>query len=235
MNEKFAKVNLVNASIYRGSTEKKHKKAKKEFMGKIDTTCETHLFAYVEVEKYNKIQLQCFIECKNANSKSDNINIHYYGLFEGSEATKIVILSCGNNIKNMSWMFADCSSLTILDLSSFNTNNVKDMRFMFKNCNSLTHLNLSNFKTQNVTNIGYIFYKCFKEEQPSTLICQASTIQKITDDGGSCLIIPNKINNEIKKTIANDNNNIWKVYKCSVKRVGDNPEITKVEEYQPHQ
>jgi hypothetical protein len=71
-----------------------------------------------------------------------------------------------------------------------------------------------------------MFSKCFKNE--ATLICQASTIQKIANSGGSCLIIEDK--DDIKKTIANDNNNIGKVYKCSVKRGGneDNPQITEV-------
>ena len=272
----------VNVSIYRGSTEKDYNDAKKEFLESIDTTGETtYLSAYVEVGDIARY----FIYCKDANSKQ--VDNSYYGLFDGSAATKIVILRCGSEIKNMNSMFYNCSSLkeldlskfntdkvtdmsymfndcvnllsldlsnfntvnvkdmfgmfyncrslTILDLSKFNTSNVTDMSYMFNNCSSLNNLDLSKFNTTNVTDMSYMFDKCFKEEQPSTLICQASTIQKITDDGGSCLIIPNKINNEIKKTIANDNNNIWKVYKCSVKRVGDNPEITKVEEYQPHQ
>ena len=77
-----------------------------------------------------------------------------------------------------------------------------------------------------------MFYNCFKEEQTSILICTASTIKKIIENENSYLTIPN--DNEIKNTIANDDNQV-KVYKCSVKRVGNNPEITEVEEYQPHQ
>ena len=51
----------------------------------------------------------------------------------------------------MQEMFINCSSLTSLNVSNFNTNNVKDMHYMFYNCSTLTSLNLSNFNIYNVT------------------------------------------------------------------------------------
>ena len=135
------------------------------------------------------------------------------------------------NVTNMYCMFNNCSSLTNLDLSNFNTTNVKDMSNMFNNCSSLTELNLSNFNTKNVKDISLMFKSCFKNE--ATLICTASTIKKIANiGGGSYLTIPND-----KKTDINDKlkENPKQVYTCTVKRVRNNPEITKVEEYQPHQ
>ena len=324
----------VNVSIYRGSTEKDYNDAKKEFMDKIDTTCETHLSAYVEVGDTARY----FIYCKDANSK--HVDNSYYGLFDGSAATKIVVLQCGSKIENMRAMFLGCSSLTSLDLSNFNTNNVTNMQDMFQNCSSLTILDLSNFNTGNVTNMFWMFggcnsltnldlsnwdthnvtnmdlmfnncsslteldlssfntikvtnmrgmfyncssltnldlskfntnkvtnmsgmfrnsrsltnitfpdnfitnnvidmmnmfKNCFKEKQISTLICKASTLKKITENEKSCLIITNKNekNNKINDILNKDNKG--KVCKCSVKRVGNNPEITEVEEYQPQQ
>ena len=53
-------------------------------------------------------------------------------------------------------MFSNCSSLTSLDLSNFNTNNVETMSDMFSNCSSLTSLNLSNFNTNNVKDMSYM-------------------------------------------------------------------------------
>ena len=41
-------------------------------------------------------------------------------------------------------MFSDCSSLS-LDLSNINTYNIKDMSYMFSECYSLTSFDLSNF------------------------------------------------------------------------------------------
>ena len=55
-------------------------------------------------------------------------------------------------------MFSECSSLTSLNLSNFNTNNVTDMSYMFYKCSSLTSLNLSNFNTNNVIDMKDIFY-----------------------------------------------------------------------------
>ena len=53
----------------------------------------------------------------------------------------------------MRYMFSECSSLTSLNLSDFNTSNVQDMSSMFQLCSSLTSLNISNFNTNNVQNI----------------------------------------------------------------------------------
>ena len=39
-------------------------------------------------------------------------------------------------------MFSDCSSLTNLNLSNFNTNNVTNMEYMFFGCSSLTNNNI---------------------------------------------------------------------------------------------
>lgn len=62
-------------------------------------------------------------------------------------------------VTDMENMFYYCSSLTSLDLSSFNTENVTNMGSMFCYC-SLTSLNLSSFNTANVTNMGSMFYYC---------------------------------------------------------------------------
>ncbi len=57
----------------------------------------------------------------------------------------------------MSYMFYNCSSLTSLDLSNFNTLNVNNMNSMFYNCSSLSSLNLINFNTNNIKNIPHIY------------------------------------------------------------------------------
>ena len=60
----------------------------------------------------------------------------------------------------MIYMFSGCSSLTALDLSSFNTQNVTEMEYMFSGCSSLTALDVSGFNTQNVTRMDGMFYNC---------------------------------------------------------------------------
>ena len=66
------------------------------------------------------------------------------------------------NVTNMERMFYECSSLTSLDLSNFNTSNVTNMRDMFAYCTSLTSLDLSNFNTSKVTNMYGMFWNCEK-------------------------------------------------------------------------
>ena len=51
-------------------------------------------------------------------------------------------------------MFSECSNLTNLDVSNFNTSNVTSMSEMFSGCSNLTNLDVSNFNTSNVTNMG---------------------------------------------------------------------------------
>ena len=84
----------VDVSIYRGSTEKDYNDAKKEFLESINTKDPKHLSAYVEVGDIARY----FIYCKDANSKQ--VGYMTYGLFHGSAATKIEILSCGSEILN---------------------------------------------------------------------------------------------------------------------------------------
>ena len=56
-------------------------------------------------------------------------------------------------------MFSGMSSLTTLDLSSFDTSRVTSMRFMFSGMSNLTTLNLSNFDTSRVTNMYAMFQR----------------------------------------------------------------------------
>ena len=232
VNAEFVKKKLGNVLIKKLKYEKDDYKefGNKFIKESIKPTGETYLSAYVEVEDNGTVTLRCFIKCKNANSIYNTV---CHGLFDGSEATKIEILSCGSEIEDMNSMFFKCSSLKELDLSNLDTNSVTNMSNMFYKCSSLTSLDLSSFNTSNVKYMNHMFYKCFNAVDTATLICQASTIKKITDNGDSYLTITNdnKNNDEIKKTI-NTVENQDKVYTCSVKRGGNNPEITKIEEYQ---
>ena len=54
-------------------------------------------------------------------------------------------------------MFSDCSSLTSLDLSNFDTAKITDMKEVFKGCTNLTTLDISNFDTSNVINTSDMF------------------------------------------------------------------------------
>ena len=66
------------------------------------------------------------------------------------------------NIKDCSFMFADCKSIINIDFKYFNTSNVNNMRYMFSGCENIKYLDLSSFDTKNVTNMMRMFYKCEK-------------------------------------------------------------------------
>ena len=65
-----------------------------------------------------------------------------------------------SNVTVMFYMFVLCSSLTTLDVSNFDTSSVTDMFAMFLNCSSLTSLDVSSFNTSSVTNMSYMFHGC---------------------------------------------------------------------------
>ena len=77
-----------------------------------------------------------------------------------SSAEKVVILDEIQPTTTKSW-FSGATKLTALDgLENLNTQSVTDMSSMFYNCSSLTSLNLSTWDTQNVTDMSLMFYNC---------------------------------------------------------------------------
>lgn len=61
---------------------------------------------------------------------------------------------------SMSEMFTNCTLLSKLDLSNFETGNVTNMYAMFYSCEALTELDLSSFRTKKVTQMGAMFINC---------------------------------------------------------------------------
>ena len=64
-------------------------------------------------------------------------------------------------VTDMSYMFAQCTSLASLDLTGFNTANVTNMSHMFNSCGYLLHsLDLGNFNIEKVTDMSFMFSGC---------------------------------------------------------------------------
>ena len=82
--------------------------------------------------------------------------LNYYTGYSGGQEVQIA----RNNELFRFGMFAQCSSLTSLDLSSFNTSKVTDMRGLFDGCKNLTSLNVSSFNTSNVKYMDAMFRGC---------------------------------------------------------------------------
>ena len=69
-----------------------------------------------------------------------------------------------NKVTNMQGMFYNCTSLTSVDTSNWDTSNVINMQAMFQNCRSLTSLDTSNWNTRNVTITSNMLQNCSKLE-----------------------------------------------------------------------
>ena len=82
--------------------------------------------------------------------------------FENDEGKKIVSIKKWkidtSNVVSLREMFANCKSLTSLDLSNFNTSNVTNMGYLFYNCASLIYADLTSFDTSSLTSMDSMFY-----------------------------------------------------------------------------
>ena len=82
-----------------------------------------------------------------------------YNFTSGGEHTVVMIWN--DDIDNLLNMFNDCSSITSIDFTNFNTSQVTNMGNMFVNCSSLTSIiGLSNFNTSSVERFQYMFNGC---------------------------------------------------------------------------
>ena len=65
-------------------------------------------------------------------------------------------------LKNMSYMFKDCSALKKIDFISIDTSHVTKMVGMFSGCKEIEYLDLSTFNTLNVIDMKFMFAQCNK-------------------------------------------------------------------------
>ena len=65
-----------------------------------------------------------------------------------------------SKVTNMVNAFSGCHVLEELDVSNWDTRNVTNMSNMFSNCQKVKNLDISKFDTSNVTNISYMFNGC---------------------------------------------------------------------------
>ena len=79
----------------------------------------------------------------------------------------------------MSYMFSNCSNLTSLDVSKFDTSKVTNMSYMFSNCSNLTSLDLSSFNTANVEYMSYMFAYC--DSLKTIYVSDSWTVDNVTN------------------------------------------------------
>ena len=110
----------------------------------VDETSNNGIYT-VEIYSYDD-----FTSCK-FNGKSALLTVEY--------------LKVTNKVTSTYEMFYNCSSLTQLDLSNWDTSSVTDMIAMFLNCYQLVQLDVSNWDTSNVATANNMFHGCSQLSQ----------------------------------------------------------------------
>ena len=92
----------------------------------------------------------------------DGQPINFCKFFKPTREGEYIIKIIFNNkiLKDCSCLFRNCTNITSIDLSSFDSSQVNNMYYMFGRCFDLEEINLNNFNTEKVTNMSYCFNKC---------------------------------------------------------------------------
>ena len=103
-----------------------------------------------------------FRDCTNlthfAGGYTQNVYFMLAMFMNASSLTSLDLSSFDtSSVTYMSFMFYGASGLTSLDLSSFNTSSVTSMESMFNGASELTSLDLSSFNTSSVTSMESMF------------------------------------------------------------------------------
>ena len=135
-------------------------------------------FLFINILDKNKSYCHIYFDNKNKEIKNFYINKKnkvskikilldykfdsFNNLFNGCRINKEIYFKTFDErvIKDMSYMFGDCTSLEKLDISKLKTSNVINMKAIFFNCISLTEIDLSNLNTSNVIDMSYMFSCC---------------------------------------------------------------------------
>lgn len=111
----------------------------------------SHMFDYCQRLKF--LDLSNF-DASNVENMAAMFNTCY-------SLTKVILMSNTQKCKSMEFMFAGCTNLKSIDLSTVDTRNVKDMSNMFWECVHLqTVIFGDHFDTSNVENVRGMFLNC---------------------------------------------------------------------------
>lgn len=78
-----------------------------------------------------------------------------------TKTENVIQLVYNNEITNCDGLFKECSNITEIDLSNFDSSQVTQMCNMFQDCFSLTSLDLTNLNTSKVNLMDNMFYNCY--------------------------------------------------------------------------
>ena len=110
-----------------------------------------HYFLSYNFKTLGKHEVKIFFK-----KTPSNLRMLFYLCFD-LESIKFSETFDTSKVQCMSYMFAQCTSLKSVDVSSFNTSLVGDFMSLFSGCSELTSLDLSSFETTNAFNFQSIF------------------------------------------------------------------------------
>jgi surface protein len=117
-----------------------------------------------------------------------------------------------DEVKDMKCMFMNCTALTSLNLSSFNTANVTDMFGMFAQCFALTSLDVSKFNTANVTDMTGMFNACKSLTSLDLSMFNTDNVTGMRDMFRTCSVLKTILCNEdwSKSEVLTNSNNMFR-------------------------
>jgi len=124
-----------------------------------------HTISFYFYKKFKKPENELLLSNEEELKKCEieinekKIPFSYKYLFN-KEGKYTIKYSFKNNLTNICCMFYDCSSLSKLDFSNFNTEDVIIMSDLLESCTSLSNLDISNFNTNNAKYMDNIFSGC---------------------------------------------------------------------------
>ena len=108
-----------------------------------------------------------------------------------------------SEVTSMYDMFANCSSLTSIDLSGFRTAEVTTMEGMFYSCDGLTTLDLSTFRTDKVKNMVEMFKDC--TSLATIYVSGGWTTANVTSNSGMFTNCNGTLTTQAPTVVLNDN------------------------------
>jgi surface protein len=91
------------------------------------------------------------------NEKEEIEIKNIYALNKEDNTIKLIFTK---KIESTECMFNQCSDISEVDLSNFDSSSIKSFAAMFQHCSPLKFVNFSSLDTSSATYMGYIFYGC---------------------------------------------------------------------------
>ena len=143
-----------------------------------------------------------------SNLITDQVTDMYSMFYNCSALTSLDVSKFNTaNVTDMSTMFSGCSALTSMYFYYFYKTDVDEMSIMFSDCSALTSLDISNFNTANVTDMSTMFSDC---SSLTTIFCnddwKSDVVQKSTDMFMNCTKLKGAVSydaNKLDVTMAN--------------------------------